>query len=203
MTDIKYVTEGSKTEVYSPYNPEFVREIKAQLGTRKFDGQKKCWVINTDDLDIVKNIVKEVYGYTDADTEMVTVKITFTESVYVEQDALRLNGFPLVKATGRDSGAKPCNDVTLLKGDIDSGGSVRYWETHVENGTVLKVRMPKALATNPDARLNTYYESDSVAFQTEILEDQPINKEELEAEKEKLLARLAEIEKLLGEEDEK
>ena len=201
MTDIKYVTDGSKTEIYSPYNPEFVRQIKSQLGTRKFDGQKKCWVINTDDLDIVKNIIREVYGYTDEDTEMVTVKMTFTGPVSVEKDAVRLNGFPLVKATGRDSGAVPCEGVAVLEGEIESGGSVRYWETKIDQDTVLKVRMPKALATNPDASLNTYYEMDAKKFKIEILEDQPIDKEELQVEKAKLLARLAEIERLLGNEE--
>lgn len=199
MKDIRFVTNGSKTEVYSPYNKDFIDQIKTKIGSRKYDPSKKCWTVNTSDLDLVKEIIRNVYGYDDTDTEMVNVKMTFPDGVTVTRDAVRLNGWILAKAESKRSGAVPGKDVTVLDGKLSSGGSVNQWETIIEPGTVLKVKMPKTLAENKNAKLNTDFEYDEDSYTLEIIEDEVIDKEALEEEKAKLLARLEEINKLLNQ----
>ena len=67
INQIRFITNGNETDVYTPYNTEFVSQIKSKLGTRKYDREKGCWTINTEDLDIVKKIILNVYGYTEDD----------------------------------------------------------------------------------------------------------------------------------------
>ena len=54
--------------VYTPYNPDFVRKIKG-IGGAKWNGSKKCWTIPEFAIEAAREIMCEVYGYSDITTK--------------------------------------------------------------------------------------------------------------------------------------
>ena len=182
--------ENGMAKVFTPYNSDFVAKIK-KIGGRKWNSAEKCWEVPETEIDTVREYMMAVYGETDKadDSEKVTVKVTFNESEWAVCDSLFLFGKAIARATGRDSGAKVGDDVTVLSGKLTSGGSARNWQTRAEDGTVIKVRnVPMAALANTNGMNVT----------VEIIEEKEIDRAALIAEKEKILARLAEIEKLLA-----
>lgn len=197
---ITFKTNGNETDVYTPYSAEFVSQIKSKLGTRKFDREKGCWTINTEDLDIVKEIVSDVYGYTEGeDLDTVKVKIKFEKSCCTLKDAVRIGGTTIARAWSRDSGAKLGDGVVLVDGKVGSSGSRANWETSVSEGSIFLVTMPRKAVEKAmkDEGIEDNY--GFVPLTIEIVNEVKPNKEELEAEKERLLARIAEINKMLEE----
>ena len=194
INQIRFITNGNETDVYTPYNTEFVSQIKSKLGTRKYDREKGCWTINTEDLDIVKEIILNVYGYTeDDDTDRVKVKITFNDNYYELKNGICIADRTLARAFHRDSGAKLGDGVTLLEGKIGSCGSRANWETYINDGSVFLTTLPRKfiesmmygdISIDPDVII-------------EIIEDEEVDRNKLEDEKEHLLARIAEIDKIL------
>lgn len=185
--------KGARAHIYTPYNKAFVSKIK-RIGGSEWDGMERCWIIPASELDIARKYMQEEYGETDLpdDEERVTVDVKFCYDEYETTSSICLFGRPVIKAWGRDSGARTCEDVTLIEGRIYSAGSMKYWETCVEKGTVLRIKnlTRAALELEPD-------------YEIEITEVQKpgADVEALMIEKEKLLARLAEIDKILGKED--
>lgn len=182
--------ENGMAKVFTPYNSDFVAKIK-RIGGRRWNGEEKCWEVPETEIETVREYMKAVYGETDQadDSDKVTVKVTFNEEEYAHCDSIFLFGKAIARATGRDSGARVCDDVTVLSGKLTSGGSMRNWRTVAREGTVIKVRnVPKAaLAITNDMNVTV-----------EVVEENEVDRAALIAEKEKILARLAEIEKLLA-----
>ena len=198
INQIRFITNENETDVYTPYNPEFVSQIKSKLGTRKYDYEKGCWTINTNDLDIVKEIVLGVYGCMEGDdTDRVKVKITFNDDYSVSSNPICIADRTLARAYHRDSGAKLGDGVTLLEGKIGSSGSRANWKTYINDGSVFLTTLPRKfielmmygdISIDPDVII-------------EIIEDEEVDRNKLDDEKEHLLARIAEIDKILeGEE---
>ena len=184
---MKIDIKDSTAYVYTPYNPNFVEEIKT-IGKAKWDPVNKCWTVPVATVDRVREIMMEVYGETDLpdESKRVTVRIRFLEDVEKKCGPIILFGKIIASAFGRDTGGKPGDDVVLLEGNLKSGGSRANWLTIIPEGTVLEVRnVPEAALWDGDW------------FTYEIVEKKGIDREALEAEKKKLLARLAEIEALL------
>ena len=117
-----------------------------------------------------------------------TIQLTFTEEYQELRTPITMFGKTIASAYGRDSGAKVGSDVAFIYGSPASGGSVKNWTTVVPKDSVV------VLYNVPESLLAHELPS-GVAM--DILEIS-INKEALEAEREKLLARLAEIERLLS-----
>ena len=188
MLQIK--VENGTAKVFTPYNTTFVTRIK-NIGGRRWNAAEKCWTVPESEIETVRALMMEVYGETDLpdETEKITVRVTFNERAVADQDSVVLFGKTIARATGRDSGAKIGDDAVLESGEIYSGGSQRHWCTVVKEGTVIKVRNISRAAL----ALETEYDV-TVAE----VEDAGIDRAALIEEKEKLLARLAEIEKLLG-----
>ena len=188
---MKITVENGMAKVFTPYNATFVAKIK-NIGGRKWNADERCWSVPEAEIETVRQYMMDVYGETDIpdETERVTVKVTFLEDAEALCDSVNLFGKNVARATGRDSGAKVENDVTLIDGKIRSGGSARYWKTIVEKGTIVKVRnVPKSALG-----IATEYE-----VEVEEISTPGIDRAALIAEKEKLMARLAEIEKLLAQ----
>lgn len=182
--------ENGMAKVFTPYNSEFVAKIK-KIGGRKWNGAEKCWEVPETEIETVREYMMAVYGETDKadDSEKVTVKVTFNEEEYATCESIFLFGKAIARAMGRDSGARVCDDVTVLSGKLTSGGSARNWRTVATEGTVIKVRnVPKA-ALGLTGEMNVT---------VEVIEEKELDRAALIAEKEKILARLAEIEKLLA-----
>lgn len=64
IKEIKVVENGSMAELYTPYNPDFVSNIKTIYG-RKWDTQKKCWSIPVEGLPEARDYMKTCYGFDD------------------------------------------------------------------------------------------------------------------------------------------
>lgn len=185
------VRDNGMAKVFTPYNKEFIAKIKT-IGGARWNSIEKCWTVPETEIDLVRSFMLDVYGETDQviDTEYVTVKVTFNSEEEARCEGIVLFGKCIAKAFGRDTGAKVSDDVTLLTGSVTSGGSARNWKTIVKEGTVVKVRnVPKSALA-----IETQYD----VTVEEIEDAQEVDKLALIAEKEKLLARLAEIEKLLA-----
>ncbi len=183
--------QGSELYVRSPYNPEFV------AGARTLGGRwaPPAWVFDARDEDIVRELCVEVYGSSGAAGERFgTIRVMIKAGTVGHQEPLRLGGREIAAARGRDTGATLGAGVILLTGKFDSGGSVKNWKTTCVNGAEVLIRdVPQAMI---DRLLtgNTPEWVESVSVETE---DAPIDRIALAAERAKLLARVAEIDRLM------
>lgn len=146
MAEIRVEVNGGKADLYTPYSADFVKAIKA-LGGARWNASKRCWTISEDMLPQARAIMMEVYGYTDEEQgETITVKATFAEDVCEECDSVVILGKTVARAYGRDTGAKPGEDVMFLEGTPTSGGSRIHWDSVVRAGSVVMLyKVSKAL----------------------------------------------------------
>lgn len=183
--------KGTQTAVYTPYNAAFVSSIR-KIGGAKWDAEGKAWMVPTASLPQVREIMRNIWGEDDQlDTsKRVTVRLTFREICSAECRPVEILGKTVSRAYGRDSGARPGDDVAFEAGGPRSGGSAKNWRSVVEEGSVAILR------NVPETMLDKAELPEGVTM--EIIQDSGIDRAALMAEKEKLLARLAEIESLLN-----
>lgn len=193
---VKIVENGENIKIYTPYSKDFVKEIKSRVGGAKWNSDDSCWIASLDSIEIVREIMRDVYGIDDLmenDDRKVTVKVTF-ESVYDALcDSCRLLGKEICIAKGRDSGGKAGRDVIFLKGKPTSGGSMRNWYSIVDKGCVVLLKNVSA------ALWEKFCEVPQYGIVAELVSES-IDRDALEKERAELLTRLAEINRLLGEE---
>lgn len=177
----------------TPYSTEFIQRIKRCGG--RWDAESRRWHVPEDALPVARTIMREIYGETDEApaVETVTLEATFTRDAVGYGAPIELAGRVIARAWGRDSGARSGNEVAFVEGNPTSGGSTRNWTTIVPAGSVvLLFRVPIALAHKllaaPPEDVNI-----------RIIDDPKLNRAALIEEKAKLLARIAEINALLGE----
>lgn len=177
--------------VYTPYNQDFVARIK-QIGGRKWNSADRCWSVPETEVDAVRQHMMDVFGETDlpAENEHVTAEVRFDSRVAECRSSVVLFGKVIARAWGRDSGAAVGDDVTLVSGHIGSGGSRANWDTTVADGTIVRIRN----LTRAALELDTDYDITILDVREES-----INREALADERARLLARIAEIDKLLAE----
>ena len=193
---ISITRSGYDISVASPFHPAFVSRAK-ELGG-KWDAAAKVWTFDARDCDEddVRALCRAVYG-TDgsSDTKLVDLRITFKSGARAGQRAVYVCGREIARAWGRDSGAKLGEGVKLVEGRITSGGSSKNWATVVDAGSVFIVRdVPEAKARAEAEACNTD------EFSIEILTSAPaaVDVSALQAEREKLVARMAEIDAILS-----
>ncbi len=150
---ISIKTEGKSLIVSSPYNPDFVRWAKTRNG--KFDKAQGTWTFDARDEAAVRERCIAVYG-TDgsSDIELVDVRLIHVGgSNYAALcKGIFLLGRQVVRAFGRDSGAKLGEGCVLISGRIGSGGSVKNWTTVVSKGAVFEVRdVPRSALEDVDS----------------------------------------------------
>lgn len=187
---MQITVENGMAKVFTPYNTDFVSKIK-NIGGRRWDSVERCWMVPETEIGTVREYMQAVFGETDLpdDSEKVTVKVMFNRDTYEYRSGITLFGKEIARAFGRDSGARVGDDVTLISGRVKSGGSMKNWTTDIDHDTVMKIRNVSKAALD----LPTNYD-----VTVEVIEDAEIDRKALEEEKAKLLARLAEIEKLLA-----
>ena len=187
MDDFAIKISDGKASIFTPYNKIFVDRIKL-LGGR-WDSANRCWSVKEHSVDDVRETMRQVYGRDDQPAaETVDVELTFTGEYSESHAPVTLFGRTIASATGRDSGARIGSDVLFLAGAPESGGSAKYWHTAIPEGCVVKLpRVPKSLV---DA-------ADIPSYITVRILGTDIDRDALEAEKAKLLARIAEIDKIL------
>jgi hypothetical protein len=179
--EVKVTVTDTSVRVLSPYNVGFVS------GARRMSGKwsSPVWVFHRNDELRVRNLCKQVYG-TDGEgvADTVSVRVEFDGSEDGHQEPITVGGRVVARAFGRDSGAKLGDGVVVEKGGFNSGGSVKNWRTEVTGGTVVVIHdFPRGKAES---------------MGLEVVDNQvKINREELMGERERLVRRLEEIDKIL------
>lgn len=179
--------------VYTPYNATFVTRIKA-IGGARWDGAKKAWKVPANTVTEVRDIMREIYGETDEPeaVEKVNVRLMFEKAYWLTRKPITLLGKTVASAFGRDSGAKVGEGVTFVKGAPESAGSMKNWCTEIPEGAIVILHdVPKSLVTADSL-------PECVSFEIEARHPEA-ERNDLIAERERLLARIAEIDRLLAE----
>lgn len=203
MEGIRVENVGGKVEIYTPYNRDFIDALKAKVGGARWDAAKKCWTAKEEFLDVIRSILKDVYGYTDEEDtgKLYTVRIEAIREMKSERAPISIFNRPVCRAFGRDSGAKICDDILFISGSATSGGSARRWETILESGSVFDIlHVPeKVLEKGKEILESEEYPEYRIVSETVEEEKKDDQRAKLLEERERLLARLAEINKELGE----
>ena len=191
MTQIRTEKQQNGTvNVYTPYNRDFVAGIK-RIGGARWNTNAKCWNIPEAGLEDARQMMQRCYGETDIPQEgqkMVTIRIRFDNNYAERCSGVAAFGKTLAVARGRDSGARVGEDAILEEGSITSGGSAKNWTTEIAAGSVFRITVPESI-----------YKAEKDSWNVEVVEDAKEDRRAaLIAEREKLLARLAEIEKELA-----
>jgi hypothetical protein len=202
---VEITTSGSTLYVVSPYNAEFVSAAK-RLGGKWRAG---AWHLDARDEARVRTLCREVYG-TDGVSiaDVVTLRVEWRQQDSEGTEPISLHGRTIARATGRDSGARLGDGIAVLAGSFGSGGSMKNWRTTVRAGTIVLVRdFPRAAAEELLARQAAEtrvvgvdgWEGPVVVYSVEP-ETAPVDLAALRAERERLVARLAEIDATLATE---
>ena len=174
-----------------PYNPNFIRDAKTELGGR---WSAPHWVFDLRDEAEAMALIARYYDWSPG-MRLVSAKVVFNVEVVGCQAPVVLLGRVLAVATGRDSGAKCGDGVRLRAGTVTSGGSVKNWTTVVEEGTELAVHdVPESMVQNYVGGRRS-----KVGVVVEFLETVPVvDIVALRCERTYLLERIAEIDALLA-----
>lgn len=186
--DIK--VKGDVADVYSPYNPEFVRRVKALGG--QWEREERCWTIRAESIDAVRAAMDEVYGRSDLEPgKTVTVVATFDRDDSAALSGYMLFGQTIAVARDRDSGARVGDNAAFLRGEPKSGGSRSNWYTLIPAGSEVEIyKVPADYAAKCMDNL-----PEGV---TARIKDEGPNYAALAAERDRLMARIAEIDRLLA-----
>lgn len=188
MTSYKIIISGDRAAVETPYNPDFVAAIK-RIGGARWDSASKRWTVPAETVESVRAAMREAYGRDDSEpSDLLTVRIKTAKTLYKCCAPVVIYGKTVATATGRDSGARVGDDVAIITGGVSSGGSAKNWLSKVEEGSeIILYHVPAALVVERDG--------------VEIISTTPegINRAALEAEKARLLERIAEIDKQLND----
>lgn len=187
---VKTKAENSTIKVYSDYNRDFVAEAKNLNG--KWIGEEKCWSFPVEIKDVLADKLLAIYGENGMTaTENVTIEIDLDAAQknddVVDGKTLMYGKIALASRWAKNSNVKMQNGAMTTKGGYgQTGGS---WSTPLVNadrGTCIMVTVPKSI-----------YESlDKTGIS--IKAEPGVDKDALAKEKEDLLQRLAEIDKLLN-----
>ena len=189
MLNYRIDIDSGKALITSPYNPDFISKVKLMGG--KWDAGKRVWKVDESLVEDVRSTMREVYGRDDRGelSGTCTVIVSFSDDVDGYKSPVTVFGRVIASAYGRDSGAKVGEGCAFLEGKPESGGSMKNWRTTVPAGSKVKIMdVPKCILS--DTLL-----PDGVSF---TVVDDEINREALLEEKENLLKRLKEIDRLLG-----
>lgn len=186
--------------VESPYNP-FLPE-KAKNCGGEYIGNRS-WEYPLQAQKLVEKIYIEVYGVFEHPVKRCTIRC-YTPNIedivdqysdnrpYEECGPLSLQTLVICSAKGRDTGARVAKDVVLVQGKIKSGGSMKYWKTIMTNQAIFEVyNVPVSIAEK-------IVENPQWCEKVEIIEENgTVDYESLQIEKNQLLVRINEINKIL------
>ena len=185
--NVKIETNEKIISVTADYNHEFVKVARNMGG----EWNSPSWVFDIRDEDLVRSTCLKIYGTDGVNTDLVDVQITLNDFNAKKCAPIVIFGKTVARAFGRDSGAKIGTGIVIKSGKFSSGGSAKNWLTVVENGTSFIMR---------DVSRSLVESNMEKSIQAEIIsetETTGMDTEALKAEKEKLVARLSEIENLL------
>lgn len=182
-------TDFGMIAVSSPFNPDFVKGAKRLGG--KWSGDTKAWLFDVRDRGRVEDLLATCYGYSVAASgELATVRIVLDEDNAGDKEVY-FAGRSICSRRYRDVPVKTADNVVVIDGEFPaSAGSMRYPAVIRGSRTVtIEVRdVPvEALAAEKELRFER------------IDADTQAQREALIAERERLIARLAEIDEALND----
>ncbi len=189
---IELQVRHDQLQVRSPMNTLFGQRAK-KIGGR-WEPKEAAWVFDARVDDKVRALCIDCYG-NDGTTfqELVDLRIKFLRDLVASKGPITVFGRIIGSAKARDSGARLGNGVVLEDGKISSAGSYVNWTTTVDAGTVvLLFDVPKALVVASEPK---YVEINIVEPSQPTSEGHAA---ELNAERGRLLARLAHIDWLIA-----
>lgn len=174
--------------VRSPYNTHFIE--MAELAGGRYQGGD--WVFDARDEQRVREICMDAYGNDGIRADTCTVRVEFDRDDDAHADSIQLAGRPIAKASGRDSGATLSPGVVILEGGFTSGGSSKNWTTRVKDKkTVVLIRdFPREKAQRCIDKGEAWIKI--VPGVNDLYHDA------LKLERERLIARLAQIDVILS-----
>ncbi len=200
MINVKVEQHDGKLYTYTPYNRNFVARAKTIGG--RWDPAEKAWYFNERDKELALNLLSELFGYTQTTEQVADVEIHIKagQQYYDFDDdfndfdsdgTLIVANRPIAWRKSRNAAVALADGVVLKDGKFpSSAGSAKYphiWDHDIENDVTLLIH---------DFPLSSV-EKISPGFAPVVLE-KSIDVEGLKVEKEKLLARLKEIDELLA-----
>jgi hypothetical protein len=171
--------------IKSPYNSDFVDGARDLGG--EWNPDCESWSFPIWREEAVSLLCARVYGVaiSEMDAAPVNVRITARSDIKCEKGPVMFAGRVLVKAFGRDSGAFMGDGCALISGEKASGGSVKNWCTIIREGAVLEMmNVLPAQAIDDDN------------WSVEIIT--PPSASALRDERARLVARIAEIDAMIG-----
>ena len=175
---MKITRENGKIKVQSDYNADFVKRAKMLQGK----WERPCWVFPEENEPELKVLLMEIYGENGDQQE--TVDLIISIGQMQNDQTVSLGGLKLAYRRYRDAEVTLGENVILIGGEFPkSGGSARYPRVNANDDTVVKAKgVPMAL-----------YERYKDSGYVKLAEDTDTHRDKLLAERERLLARLAEI----------
>lgn len=182
-------TDFGMIAVSSPFNPDFVKGAKRLGG--KWSGDTKAWLFDVRDRGRVEDLLATCYGYSVAPSgELATVRIVLDEDNAGDKEVY-FAGRSICSRRYRDAPVKTADNVVVIDGEFPaSAGSMRYPAVIRGSRTVtIEVR---------DVPVEALVAEKELRFER-IDADTQAQREALIAERERLIARLAEIDEALND----
>lgn len=188
MGAITRITEDGTIRIVSPYNSEFIKAAKMIQG--KWNSEKKSWDFPIGNEEQLDKILIENYGECGKCEETLNVIINLYEIGENAGEGIVLNGLILASRRSRDVPVRINENAVLISGGFpESGGSTRYPRCNPLEDTKVKITVSREWYEN---------NKDNECIE-QVVNSESIDKSRLIEEKERLLARVAEIEKQLSE----
>ncbi|MFD8705878.1 hypothetical protein ACFV1W_25285 [Kitasatospora sp. NPDC059648] len=185
MPQIRVITlDNGRIALVSPYDPD-VPAAARKIGGR-WDSTAKYWHFDGRDEERVRELALEIFGTDgtpEAEADTVTIRWDISGA---NTEELRYSGRLVARRRSRDERPQLGQGVILISGGFPArGGSEKYPKLDAKAGTVVEIRdLPRAAvdADDPDV----------------TIVDERVDVEALQAERERIVARLAEIDAVLA-----
>lgn len=186
--DITITTQGRKIHVTTPYHPDFRDAARQQLGG---DWSAGKWVFDVRDEQRVRDLCKQIYGTDGTPCPVVDARVRLGDHVW--DQSMWMFGRRLLHRPSRDEPVKLGPGVVIVEGELaGSGGSVKNPRIGGQESEDVVIEVRDIPAEHPDlTRADVEVLGQPDAADNDV--------EALLAERERLLARLAEIDAQLPE----
>lgn len=180
---IKVEIKNEKIYTVTPFSNGYKNKAR-QIGG-KWDSAERAWVFDEKYKDLVNSILIEFYGV-GIDGESETITVEYDASEFEEENHVMIGNLITATRYARDVPVDIKPGTVVVKGEFEGyGGSVKHPHVNAID-VILQSEIPMAIY-------------DSLSDDRKALLKIPgsSEKEQLQAEKERLLKRIAEIDELL------
>lgn len=185
------VTNDARILVRCGYNTKFILSAKRLAG--RWLPEEKLWAFSAQHERLVRDLCVRWFG-TDGTTppDLVDVRIAFPKAKSQHEGPVTIFGRIVASARSRNSTARLGEGVVFVEGQAFSNGDHKGWRTVVGEGSVVHMSgVPRALAVA---------EAPTGVVVTIIEREGPVDKSiRLQAERDRLVARIAEIDAAMSE----